>query len=161
MHRLPIIGLGHRTAQLVVWAMVALVPMQAVAAGMLTALGPAHTHRAMRAIVVLDDVRRVSVHPVALPEHVATAFGHFHAGTPQRHQHAVGDPSVVVLDDASQAAVNAADMSAGAALAAGVGLLPAGLAWLGPASGAVHAACAAWSPQTHDPQPLERPPRAA
>jgi hypothetical protein len=159
--RLPVLRLRRTTARAVVWAMVGLVPLQAIAACMLAALGPAHAHRTARTIVVLDDMRRASVHPVARLAHVATALGHFHAGTPERHQHALGDPSVVVLDDASQVAIDAAETSAGAASAAGIGLLPAALAWLAPACGAVQAACAAWSLQTHDPQPLERPPRAA
>ncbi len=159
MHRRPP-SRFRRLRAFVVWALVALLPLQAIAASMLAALGPLHTHRAKTTIIVLEDVRRASTHTAALPMHVATAFGHFHSGAPQRHHHASGDASVQVVDDGSQSAIDGEEMSA-ANLAATVALLPDLAVWLGRASGEVHAARAAWAPQTHEPEPLERPPRAA
>ena len=135
--------------------------MQGVAAGIAAALGPAHVHQQANRPLLLEDFRRVAA-TVAPPAHVATAFGHFHGkATPIRHHHAAGDASVVLVDDPLRAWADAESASAGSSLALFSAVLPTTLAWVGQAPAGSPACCAAWPSLTHDPQPLERPPRPA
>jgi len=63
-----------------VWVLAFLVPLQALAGGVVAARGVAHTHKqAACAPPVLDDLRRSPVRWHAVETHVASAFGHFHA----------------------------------------------------------------------------------
>jgi hypothetical protein len=150
----------RRLRSLAVWLMIALVPMHALAASVLVALGPLHTHAAAPSVAVLDDVRRVSSHPSLAPRHVATAFGHFHAGAAERHRHPSGDASVHVVGDSAAAALDA-DASSTAALAAIVAVPEAGVEWRCEPPGGVRPAHTGWVPQMHVPEPFERPPRTA
>ncbi|MEO8525652.1 MAG: hypothetical protein ABI460_13090 [Caldimonas sp.] len=138
-----------------------LVPLHGLAAGMIAAIGPAHSHKAM-ASIVLEDFRRAPAQITVLPTHVATAFGHFHAaGSSQRHHHARGDASVVLADgEALQSSGDGDDLGISPTLAMFVALLPSGIAWSPATLDAVAASHAPWVPETHHPALPERPPRA-
>ena len=140
-----------------------LVPLQGLAAGMIAAAGPAHTHKQMATTLVLEDFRRAPASVSTPPTHVATAFGHFHgADTALRHHHPRGDASVVPADGATlQAAGDGEDASISPSLAVFVALLPSAMAPLPAAPDAAAAAHAPWAPQTHCPALPERPPRAS
>jgi hypothetical protein len=149
----------HRVAASVLALFMAL---HGLAAGFAAARGPAHVHRAPRdAAWGLEDLRRsvptASRHPV----HVATPFGHVHAGPAvAHHHHAHDDASVVPVADA--AATLAADDVAGAALNAWVAILAApGAWWVPPAQIRDAPMHAAWTPSSHAGAPPERPPRTA
>jgi hypothetical protein len=146
--------LGRR---LLVWALVALLPVQTIAAGALATIGPLHTHRAISTVAVLEDVRRVAAPARRLPQHVATLLGHFHAGVGERHHHASGDASVVA-DDGGAAALDG-DGCAVAAWGASAAPPTTPAAWHGEDCVAVRVARAAWVPRSRDPDPCERRPR--
>jgi hypothetical protein len=154
-------GRHRRLRHLVVWLMVALVPMHAIAAGVLAALGPLHTHTAPRAVVVLEDFRRVSSAATLVPRHIATALWHVHAGGAERHRHASGDTSMHVVGDDAAAGLDADAAGSGAALAAIVAVPAGGIEWRCDTPDDVRPANAGWVPQTHVCEPVERPPRIA
>ena len=146
----------------------ALVPLQGLAAGMIAAMGPAHTHKAVTArqtivatALALEDFRRAPTSVAAKPTHVATAFGHFHATqAPLRHHHARGDDSVVLADGAAlQSNGGGEELSISPTLALFVARLPSAMASLPAAPVAAAASHAPWAPQTHCPALPERPPR--
>jgi len=103
-------------------------------------------------------VRRASTPAAVALRHVALPFGHFHAGAPERHRHAVDDASVVAIDDGASAIDGDAALAA-AAFAGSVAPPAARFVWSVTAPGDVRATRAAWTPRTHDPAPPERPPR--
>ncbi len=138
--------------------MVALVPMQAIAGAALAALGPLHQHRPPAKVVVLEDFRRIVSHARSTPSHVATAFGHFHGSAPERHHHDRVDLTVIAVDDGT---LDGEAGPAGAALAAAVALCSEPPGWQADGAAHVRASSVVWAPLTHDPPPLERPPRAA
>ncbi len=147
----------HRATRTVVWLLAVLLPLHAAAASALAVRGPLHVHRAA-ALVVLEDVRRAATaHDVAV-RHLALPFGHFHAALPERHRHAIGDTSVVAIDDGGSAALDGDGALAAAALAATAGAPAARFVWSEPALREVRATRTAWTPRTHDPAPPERPP---
>ncbi len=139
-----------------------LVPLQGLAAGVIAAVGPAHTHQPMVTSLVLEDFRRAPASVSTLPTHIATALGHFHgADAPLRHHHARGEGSVVLADSAAlQGAGDGGDVSISPSLAVFVALLPSAMASLPAAPDAAAAAHAPWAAQTHCPALPERPPRA-
>jgi hypothetical protein len=139
-----------------------LVSMQGLAAGVIAAVGPSHTHKPMATSLVLEDFRRAPVSVSTLPTHVATAFGHVHdADTPRRHHHSHGDASVVLADGAAlQAAGDSEDAGISPSLYVFVALLPSAMTPLPAAPHAATAAHAPWTPQMHCPALPERPPRA-
>ena len=148
---------------MIVWVLACLLPLQGTAAGVITVIGPAHTHKTVPAAhLVLTDFRRLPLRAIAPPTHVATAFGHFHgADTPLRHHHPRSDASVVRIGDAGlQPGADADELSISPTLAAFVALLPSPARW--PAAALPHAFTVpvAWPSLTDDPEPLERPPRA-
>ena len=141
-----------RSRRAIVWALVALLPLQTILAALLAARGPLHAHRPVRALVVLEDVRR-AVHGAGS---AATLPAHRHGFAAQRHHHASGDASVVAIDDPWAAADAASAGSAGQpALCASL------FGWRAEAFADVRRAAPSWAPRTHDPPPLERPPRLA
>lgn len=149
---------------ILVWLLAGLLPLQGMAAGVITVIGPAHIHKSMiDASLVLSDFRRAGTPPIAPhATHVTTAFGHFHgADTPLRHHHPRSDASVVHIGDAGlQQGAEADESSISPTLAAFVALLPSAARWLAPVLPHALASPAAWPSLTHDPEPLERPPRA-
>ena len=150
----------HRLGRILVWLLAVLLPLHAAAASALAVRAPLHVHRAP-AIVVLEDVRRASTPAAVAIRHVALPFGHFHSGAPERHRHAVGDASVVVLDDGGSAALDATAVLAAAAFAANAAPPAAAFAWSDAAPRDVRATRSAWSPCSRDPDRIERPPRLA
>ncbi len=137
---------------------------------MIAAVGPAHTHKLVAtaqtpiaSALVLEDFRRAPAQAAAPPEHVAAAFGHFHATrAPLRHHHARGDASVVLADGAAlQTKGDGEELSTSPTLALFVALLPSAMVPLPAAPAEVAASHAPWSPQTHHPALPDRPPRAA
>lgn len=148
---------------LLVWLLAGLVPLQGMAAGVISVIGPMHIHKStIDASPVLSDFRRTGTPPLAPhATHVATAFGHFHgAATPLRHHHPGGDASVVRLgDDGLQQVAEGDGLSISPTLAAFFALLPCALACFDPAPRSAPESPAAWPSLTHDPEPLERPPR--
>jgi len=147
----------QRRGRFVVWILTVLLPLHAAAASALAVRGPLHVHRAPT-IVVLEDVRRASTSAAVALRHVALPFGHFHAGAPERHRHAVGDASVVAIDDGAPAVDGDAALAA-AAFAGSVAPPTARFVWSVTAPADVRATRAAWIPRTRDPAPPERPPR--
>ena len=144
------------------WLLACLVAMQGTVAGAITVLGPAHFHRAAsNASLLLNDFRRVPLQIAPRATHSATAFGHFHgADTPLRHFHPRTDVSVVPIGDGGvQEPSDADEMSISPTLSVFVALLPTALAWLAPAARNALASRDPWPSLTHDPEPLERPPR--
>jgi hypothetical protein len=148
---------------LVAWLLIALLPLQGMAACALATRGPLHTHRVELQLLVLEDVRRAPVAASASPVHIATAFGHFHAaGTPLRHYHRFDDTTVMAADDgglgqAGNAGNSALDHGAGAI----DGLLPTSPGWVSQAAAQTRAFHVAWAWLTFEPEPFERPPRSA
>lgn len=144
----------------------ALVALQALTAALVGTLGPRHTHRsssAFAARVVLDDFRRASGSTTRAfaPRHAATRLAHIHVdGAPARHVHAPGDASVVYADGEAIVA-DADEQSASAALAAIVTFAVSASRWLPPHRDHEAPRSAGWPVLTHDPEPLERPPRVA
>ena len=147
----------HGSGRIVVWLLAILLPLHAAAASALAVRGPLHVHRAPT-VVVLEDVRRASTSAAVALRHVALPFGHFHAGAPERHRHAVGDASVVAIDDGASAVDGDAALAA-AAFAGSVAPPTARFVWSVTAPADVRATRAAWIPRTRDPAPPERPPR--
>ena len=148
----------QRRGRFVVWILTVLLPLHAAAASALAVRGPLHVHRAPT-FVVLEDVRRASTPAAVAVRHLALPLGHFHEGTPERHRHAIGDASVVALDDGGSTALDSDAALAAAAFTAAAGAPAARFVWAEPAPCDVRAMRAAWTPSTHDPAPPERPPR--
>lgn len=148
----------HGLGRLLVWMLAVLSPLQAAAASVLAVRGPLHVHRAP-AVVVLEDVRRASTAPAIVVRHVALPIGHFHAGVPERHRHAIDDASVVVLDDGGSTTLDRDAALAAAAFAASAAPPAARFVWSARSPRDVRAMTEPWTPRTHDPAPPERPPR--
>ncbi|MEP7058883.1 MAG: hypothetical protein ABI809_14040 [Caldimonas sp.] len=151
---------GHQ--RFVAWLLACLIPLQGIAAGVIGAAGPLHVHRATAASeLVLTDFRRASAQSTA-PSivHVASAFGHFHAGgKPLRHPHSRADRSVVAAPGEAQA--GAADESTlSPTLLVLVAPIPHVPVWAATTQREAFVARPSWRSLTHDPEPFERPPRA-
>jgi hypothetical protein len=157
--RLDNLRLRRRATHLVAWLLMALLPLEGMAAGALGARGPLHSHRVDSRNIVLEDFRRASLAPC--PVHVATAFGHFHsAAAPLRHFHRLDDGSVVSLDDGGLGQAGDAGSAAADHAASALDGLPAAAAtWQIPAADRVRACHVAWPSLTFEPEPFERPPR--
>ena len=143
-----------------IWLLAWLLPMQAMASGVFSVLGPAHFHKPSEAQVVLTDFRRW--HPA--PARQAPAFaisGHSHgAAATQRHHHAGGDPSVVRT--AQDGPMNSPDVddnpSAAASLASVLAMLAHWLPFEPSRPGGVLASHSAWALLTGFDEPPDRPP---
>jgi hypothetical protein len=157
--RLDNLRLRRRATQAIAWLLMALLPLEGMAAGALGVRGPLHTHRVDARTIVLEDLRRMSVAP--RPLHVAVALGHFHAdAAPLRHFHHPGDGSVVSLDEGGLGqAGDAGSAAADHAASALAGLLPAAATWDVAEVGRVRAFHVAWPCLSFEPEPFERPPR--
>jgi len=153
--RLPVFAAARRRA--IVWLLVCLVLIQGMAAGVLTTLGPAHTHKVASRVVVLEDFRRAPSGAISHDLHVLTAIGHFHRPGADRHYHARSDHSVVLTDAGSPLT----DDNDGAIspVIAFVAPLPAELTWRARHSSVAATAPLAWVPVTDDPEALYRPPQ--
>ncbi|MBC8057353.1 MAG: hypothetical protein H7Y61_12330 [Rhizobiales bacterium] len=95
----PALATRRTTRLLALWLLAFVLPLQGAALGVFAAKGPAHAHRvaAASAPLVLEDVRRWKPAPAAAAQ-VLASLGHVHVGdAAQRHLHAHGDASVVVL----------------------------------------------------------------
>lgn len=154
----------RRRLRCLVLCLLALVlPLQGLSAAAFAMLGPAHVHEPAPAPLRLVDFRRMV--PGAAPAtHAATPLGHFHmSATPQRHPHALGDPSVV-LDD-SENALQRLDGDEGGTLSASLATVlawvPATLVWCAAQTSPQRAWCSLWSPSSGRSARLERPPRTA
>ncbi len=164
VHRFAFLRFTTRTLRRVAGALALLVAMQGVVAVALSARGPLHTHAHAvdRAIVVLDDVRRAPAHSESATTAAGLRHGHSHgANTALRHHHAIGDASVALAD--GEAALHTGDVDDagyGTALGALIALVPSLVAWLPHGARDVAASRLAWVPQTHHPEPFERPPRS-
>ena len=149
-----------RLRPVLVWLLALLLPMQAMAAGVFTVMGPAHFHKPSQAPLVLNDFRRW--HPSPLPQPAAFAFsGHSHgAATQQRHHHARGDASVV--RSGQDGPMNSLDAdegpSAAASLASVLAILLEWPAWKPCPSVAPLASHAGWALLTGFDRPPDRPP---
>jgi len=146
----------------VVWLLACLVPLQALAAGVIAVAGPAHSHRPAASVgLVLDDFRRAPAGLTRGETHAAGPLGHFHGvDSAERHHHAAGDPTVVI-DPADQLRHgDSDDPGFSPSLALFVGLVSAPPSWPAAAAPARPIAPARWSPRTHHPALPERPPRA-
>ena len=155
----PFPSLGPATRRFVVWLLIGLLPLQAMAASVTGTLGPAHFHVGKASMPVLEDFRRAAPMVREAPaHHVATAFGHFHgaAQAAQRHRHSAGTEGVVVV---SGDPADADESGAGFGSASVVALIPSPPAWAPPARRHAAASGASWAPQTHHPDFPERPPR--
>ena len=148
--------------RVLVWLLAGLLPLQALAAGVIAASGMAHTHLpAASTRLVLDDFRRAPVRRVAVEAHPTARLGHVHdSGAPERHHHAPGDPTLVADSAERMQADEADDMSLSPSLGVFVGLVSVPLRWLDAAAAIQAAALPRWRPQTHHPALPERPPRA-
>ena len=154
--------------RIAIWILIALTPLQAMAASVLATRGPAHVHRASAGAsaavsnaLVLIDFRREAGPSMARERHVATAFGHFHgAAVVQRHHHARGDPGVLRIgDDAAPAGGEGDEFTPSPSLAAFVALIGSALDPMPPAMAAVAASHATAAFRSHLPRLPERPPR--
>ena len=145
----------------VVGLLACLVPLHALASGVIAVAGPSHTHRAaVSTRLVLDDFRRSQPRPVA-EAHVDIALLHPHAhAQAERHRHAAGDASVVVDPGDRLLAADADDPAFSPSLAVFVGLIAATPGWSDRTTAARAAAPPRWRLQTHLPAVPERPPRA-
>jgi hypothetical protein len=154
---------GRRSGSIraVAAALALLVTLHGLGASVLATLGPLHTHKSAPSLVVLDDFRRGTWH-AAVGKRAAERHGHGHAAaTALRHHHAAGDASVNLAPGEAAQRLDADDAGFGTGLAAIVALVPTALAWSPQAPRDVPAARLAWVPQTHHPEPFERPPRCA
>lgn len=160
--RLLFPGFTTRPLRLVAGTLALLVALQGMAAVVLAARGPLHTHRPARTLVVLDDLRRGPAHVESALASAVLRHGHSHGGdTALRHLHAVGDASVTLaVGEAALHGGDVDDAGFGATLAALVALVPSVVAWLPHGARDVAASRLAWVPQTHLPEPFERPPRS-
>ena len=139
------------------------IPLQGLTAAAFAMLGPAHVHEPAPAPIRLVDFRRV-IPDTASATHATTPLGHFHASAaPQRHPHALGDPSVLLGD--SESALHSFDADEGrtlsASLATVLAWVPGTLAWCEVQASPQHAWCSLWSPSSSRSERLERPPRRA
>ena len=155
--------------RIAIWILIALMPLQAMAASVLAARGPAHVHRAPSGAtlaaasnaLVLVDFRREAGPSMARERHLATPFGHFHgAGVVQRHHHARSDAGVVRLgDDAAPAGSDGDEFTPSPSLAAFVALIDSARHRLPKATATTAASHAAAPFRSHLPRLPERPPR--
>lgn len=164
MPRFPVFDLTTRAFRLIALGLALLVALQGIATVALSARGSLHTHAAATAptILALEDVRRGPTRGTSAIDGAALRHGHAHgADAALRHRHADGDTSVVLAD--GEAALHAGDVDDGgfgASLGAFLALVPSVGAWLPRGARDVAASRLAWVPQTHHPEPLERPPRS-
>jgi hypothetical protein len=145
------------------WVLIGLVPIQGLAAGVFATLGPAHVHRAADVVQIeLEDFRRSPMRLAPRDTHVSSVFGHFHSVEPSRHHHQRSDVTVVrVADDAANQIGDTDEFSGSLALTALTPVLPCVVTSLASALTYVMVSSDAWPLLTHDPKPLERPPRDA
>lgn len=143
------------------WLLAWVLPLQGTAVGVFTALGPAHTHQAADASLVLTDFRRWKSAPVREPGFFAFS-GHFHGSAmAQRHHHAHDDTSVVRTgeDSVTRSAEVEDGLNASASLASVLALMPVVVAWAPSALGDSLGLPPLWRPLTGFARPLERPPK--
>ena len=156
--------LSRRLTRTLVMALLAIVlPVQGAAAGVFSAIGPAHLHQSVRAApaaaLVLEDFRRWKPAPV-VQTHVFTALGHVHAGaSPQRHHHAVDDASVVRTGGDGPLDGPDADGALSASAVSVLALIPGAAVWTAAEATADPATRPSWTWLTGFTQPLERPPQ--
>ena len=147
---------------LLAWVLALVLPLQGMAVGVFTVMGPAHIHEPADASWVLTDFRRWKPSPVRETE-VFAFLGHSHrAASPQRHYHAYDDRSVVRTGD--DGPLNSPDAdegpSASALLASVLALLPTFTGWGSPQERVSALAWRAlWTPLTGFSEPLDRPPK--
>ena len=164
MPRFLVVDLTTRTLRLIAAGLALLVALQGMAAVAMSARGSLHTHAAAATptILVLDDVRRGPTRGAPVIDAAVLRHGHAHGPSASlRHLHAPGDASVVLAD--GEAALHAGDVDdggSGASIGAFLALVPSVVAWLPRSDGDVAASRLAWVPQTHHPEPFERPPRS-
>lgn len=149
-----------RVRRVLIWLLALLLPMQAMAAGVFTVMGPAHFHKPSDAPLVLTDFRRWHVTPLRQPP-VFTFSGHSHgAAAQQRHHHASRDASVV--RSGQDGPMNRPEVdegtSAAASLASVLAMILAWLAWEPSRSVGPLASHAGWALLTGFDAPLDRPP---
>ncbi|MDQ6683872.1 MAG: hypothetical protein M3Z16_01980 [Pseudomonadota bacterium] len=139
--------------------MIALVAVQGVSVSYFAARGPAHTHREVPRIAVLEDVRRVG--PSATQGHSFQEWpGHSHQ-TSWRHHHPSADPSVVLdPDNAAFAATEDGTLAHDLAIAAFVAVLVLAFRWTPAVLSQQRAVRASWQPSFVTARLLERPPQA-
>jgi hypothetical protein len=148
------------------WLLACLIPLQGMAAAVVTTIGTQHSHKVVvEEKLELSDFRRgvSNLAPRAAQAHAALGLGHFHAADkPLRHFHPRSDTSVVRVDGGGfEGAADGDDLSISPAIGAFVAILPCAAAWPAPSSRSALASHDPWRPRTHEPTPFERPPRAA
>lgn len=144
------------------WLLALVLPMQGMAVGVFTVMGPAHIHKLPDAEPVLTDFRRWKPSPVRHAELFAF-LGHSHGSVAlKRHYHAYDDRSVVRTgEDGPLSGADADDgPSASATLASVLALMPAVTRWVPPEVSGPLASRARWALLTGFIEPLDRPPKA-
>lgn len=145
------------------WLLASVLPLQGMAVGIFTALGPSHIHKAAQSVLVLEDVRRWKPSPVRewkLP----AALSHSHgSASAQRHYHAFDDVSVVNLGVDSTANGSGVDdgLSAGTSLATIWAFSSEAVAWQPLQSSNALALRPQWTSMSVSVEPPERPPKRA
>ncbi len=144
-----------------VWLLAGLISLQGLTAGIVTTLGPAHLHAAAPGTIILVDVRRSRLAFIESQAH-APAISHSHgADGIERHHHRHDDVSVVAIDGSgAERAGDGEELAVSPTLAAFVALLAGAVAVTAAAENDVPAA-PGWPSLTHEPYPLEHPPRKA
>ena len=160
----PDFAFTTRALRHIAGALALLVALQGMAAVALSARGSLHTHSAVAAsaIVVLEDVRRGATRVQTAIEAAVLRHGHAHgANAALPHQHAPGDASVVLADgEAALHAGHVDDAGNSSSLGGLIGIVPSVVARLRLGVRDVAASRLAWVPQTHHPEPFERPSRS-
>lgn len=147
--------------QVLTWLLALVLPLQGMAVGVLTVMGPAHMHKQADVPMVLTDFRRWKPAPVR-ETGVFALLGHSHgSASPQRHYHPFEDASVVRADGDGLVVGSDVDegLGASASVASVLALIRVIVAW-GPSQGSsAPASRPFWTSVTGFTEPLDRPPK--
>ena len=151
------------TRLVLMWLLTVVVPLQGMAVGIFTALGPSHIHKSAKSVPVLEDVRRWRQSPVRESK-VQTLWGHFHeSASSQRHHHRFDDVSVVNQGIDSTANGSGVDdaLSTGSLLASFWVLSSEAAAWQPLQASNILASRPFWTSTSVVVEPHDRPPKSA
>ena len=145
------------------WLLAVVVPLQGMAVGIFTALGPSHIHKAAKSVLVLEDVRRWKPSPVRESK-VRTLWGHSHeSASTQRHYHRFDEVSVVNqgIDVSANGSSVDDGLSTGSFLASFWVLKSEAAAWQPLQASNVLASRPSWTSMSVVVEPHDRPPKSA
>lgn len=161
---LTIFDINRRFTRLaLMWLLAVVLPLQGMAVGVFTALGPSHIHKAAQSVLILEDVRRWKPSPVRESK-LPALFGHSHeSASAQRHYHAFDDGSVVNLGADSTANGSSVDdgLSTGTLLASFWVLNSEAVAWQPLQASNALASRPFWTSMSVFVEPHDRPPKSA